>query len=157
MEEAPQFEVAVERLKRFLSDQGWPDTLVWRAETDIVRGRHCDVVVRRRREAEAVSSARARYEEGRRLGVGIALEVACDLEQVACATVYWTTDAKEAEYRMMPERGLKLSIATPHRRAISVGRFRWWLARRKARAWDAAVQVVAARPAVATDGASRRS
>jgi hypothetical protein len=95
MEEAPQFEVAVERLKHFLRDQGWPDALVWRAEMDIVCGRQCDVVVRRRREAEAVSSARARYEEGRRLGVGIALEVACDLEQVACATVYWTTDARK--------------------------------------------------------------
>jgi hypothetical protein len=133
VEEAPTFDIAVERLKRFLSDQGWPSALVWRFETDIVRGRHCDVVVRRRRETGALSSARARYERGRRLGVGIALEVACDLEEAACATVYWTTDAREAECRMMPERGLKLSIVTPHRRGTSVGRLRWWLVRRQAR------------------------
>jgi hypothetical protein len=134
MEDAPTFDAAVERLRRFLDDQGWPSTLVWRLQTDIVRGRHCDVVVRRRSEAAAVSSARAHYETGRRHGVGIALQVACDLEGVACATVYWTTDMTEAEYRMMPARGLKLGIVTPHRRGRAVGRLKWWLAKRKARA-----------------------
>jgi hypothetical protein len=119
MEQTPTFEVAVERLKRFLGDQGWASTLVWRRETDIVRGPRCEVVVRRRSEAKAVSSAGAHYEAGRLHGVGIAL-------------------------------------ATPHRLGRPVGGVRWWFAKRKASSSDAATTRVAAQPAVAADGASRR-
>ena len=155
MEDAPTFEAAVERLKRFLNDQGWPSTLVWRFETDIVRGRQCDLVVRRRSEAEAVLSARADYQDGRRQGVGIALKVACDLEGAACATVYWTTDVKEAGYRMMPARGLKLGIVTPHRRGLAVGILRWWLAKRNARVWNAHSRRTLPQPDVA-DGRGPR-
>lgn len=156
MEDAPIFEAAVERLRRFLSDQGWPPDLAWRFESDIVRGRRCEVVVRCRTEAEAILSAKAHYEAGRRHGVGIALEVACDLEGVACATVYWTSDAREAEYRMLPARGLKLSIVTPHRVGSTAGGWRWWLAKWKARAGNAATSPLAAQRAVAADGTSRR-
>ena len=127
------FDEAVQRLTRFLGDQGWPMDLAWRFETDIVPDSPGEVVVRRRSKVDSLLASRAHYEAGRRLGVGVALEVACDLEGVACATVYWTTDVKEAEYRMMPEHGLKLSVASPHRRGRSVGIVRWWLARRKAR------------------------
>lgn len=137
MEETPTFDEAVQRLSRFLADQGWPTDLAWRFETDIVRGPRCGVLVRRRSEAKAALALRAHYEAGRHSGVGIALEVACDLGGVACATVYWTTDLLEAQYRRMPERGLKLGVVSQHRRGHSVGMLRWWWAKRKARIWNA--------------------
>jgi hypothetical protein len=154
MEQTPNFDEAVQRLKRFLADQGWPTDLAWRFERDIVPGSRCGVVVRRRSEARAALAVRAHYETGCRSGVGIAMEVACDLEGVACTTVYWTTNATEAAYRMMPERGLKLSVATPHRHGHSVGILRWWWAKRKARSWTALVSSVAAQQGIAPDDRS---
>ena len=135
-EETPEFEQAVDRLRRFLADQGWPTTIAWRTETDIVRLPSGDVVVHRRSPSASASRAREHYEEGRRRGVGVALDVSCELGDSACASIFWTTDAREAECRLMPARGLKLVIATPRRRAVSAGLLTWWFAARRARRWE---------------------
>jgi len=108
MEETPPFEVAVRRLQQFLAKQGWPTDLLWRTEADIVHPPDGDIVVRRRGEREAAAVARIRHDEGFRRGVGIALEVPCEVGGAACTTVYLTTDAVEAGYRMLADHGLKL-------------------------------------------------
>ena len=136
MEETPPFDSAIERLQRFLSEQGWPTRIVWRLESDVVRVPHADIVVRRRTSPDATRIARAHYEAGRSQGVGVALEVSCEVDGAACTSIFWTADPTEAEYRMMPERGLKLSVATPHRPGRSVSVLRWWLSTRRARARD---------------------
>jgi len=138
MEETPPFDSAVQQLQHFLAEQGWPTRLVWRTEPDIVHLPGRDVVVRRRDEREAASAARVHYNEGFRQGVGIALQVPCEVEGAACTTVYWTTDVVEAEYRMLPDDGLKLSVATDHPTGRYVGPLGWWLASQRRKWWGAA-------------------
>jgi len=140
MEETPSFDAATERLQRFLSEQGWPIRLIWRIEDDIVLLPGSEFVVRRRVEPRAALAARAHYEVGIRQGVGIALEVPCEVDGAACTTVYWTTDGMEAQYRTLPEHGLKLSVATAHPAGRSVGTARWWLAARKGKRWGQPIQ-----------------
>jgi hypothetical protein len=159
MEEPPPFDVAVQRLQQFLSEQGWPTGLVWRKGADVVHPPDGDVVVRRRRERAAAAVARKHYDEGFRHGVGIALEVPCEVDGAACATVYWTTDAVEAGYRLLPDHGLKLWVATEHPAGRSVGTLGWWFALRGRKRWDAALRSAssrAAQRAVAADGAAPR-
>src|SRR6185312_10256091 len=104
-------------------------------------------------------SARAHYEAGRQHGVGVALDVSCEVDGAACATVYWTTDSTEMEYRMIPDRGLKLGVATTRRPGLSVGVLRWWLTTRRARMREAALRGAssgrAAQPGVEPDGRLR--
>jgi len=138
MEETPTFDSAVEGLQRLLAGQGWPTHIVWRVEGDVVRDPSGEIVVRRRPRDDIAQSARAHYEAGRQQGVGVALDVLCEVDGAACATVYWTTDSTDAQYRMMPDRGLKLCVATPRRRGRAVGVLKWWLTTRRARTWNAA-------------------
>jgi hypothetical protein len=159
MEETPPFDSAVQRLQRFLAEQGWPTRLVWRTDGDIVHVPSGDVVVRRRVEGEAASAARKHYDEGLRQGGGIALEVPCEVDGAACTTVYWTTDVVEAGYRMLPDHGLKLSVATQHPTGSGVGILGWWLASQRRKRWDAAVRSASRRATqqtVAADEASPR-
>jgi hypothetical protein len=159
MEETPPFDSAVQQLQQFLAQQGWPTRLVWRTEADVVHLPDRDVVVRRRVEREAASAARVHYDEGFRRGVGIALQVRCEVDGAACTTVYWTTDVVEAEYRMSPDHGLKLSVATKHPTGSCVGPLAWWLASERRKRWDAAFRSAsgrAAQPGVAPDGAPPR-
>jgi len=100
---------------------------------DAVRLPDGDIVVRRRPSFAAGEFARTYYEDGRQRDLGIALEVPCAVDGAACATIYWTTDATEAEYRLMPTHGLKLGVASPQRRARTVGSVKWWLAARQVR------------------------
>ena len=160
MEETPEFDAAVRRLQRFLTDNGWPSTISWRRTEDVVRLPDGDVVVRRRPSFAAEEFARTYYEDGRQRGLGVALEVPCEVEGAACTTIYWTTDTTEAEYRLMPDHGLKMVIATPHLRARAVGALRWWLAARRANVREAIPHATvpgdAAEPRVAADGAAPR-
>jgi hypothetical protein len=113
MEETPSFDSALERLRAFLTDRGWPTNLVWRKNIDVARLRGGEIVVRRRSESAATRAANARYELGVRRGVGISLEVLCDLDGAACAIVRWTSEGTENEYYgIAPDRGLKLGIVT---------------------------------------------
>jgi hypothetical protein len=125
MEETPTFEAACARLTRFLADHGWPAKITWTAATDILLLPGGKALVRRRSSSSAAESARAYYEEGRAQGVGVALNVSCQLDDAACASIFWTADDTEAESCFMPEQGLKLTIATPRREARSGGLLRW--------------------------------
>ena len=132
MEETPGFDEAIERLKRFLSEQGWPTAIVWRTDRDVARLLGAKIVVRRRSTSDRARRAREYYEEGRGNRVGVAIDVVCELDGAACATIEWTTDSRTAELHMIPDTGLKLCVATPRRQGTSVGPFRWWLAARRA-------------------------
>src|SRR5262245_60003671 len=154
MEETPPFDVAVQRLQQFLSEQGWPTERVWRTEADVVHPPDGDIVVRRRRGREAAAVSRMHYDEGFQRGVGIALEVPCEVDGAACTTVYWTTDTVDAGYRMLPDCGLKLSVATAHPVGRSVGTLVWWLVSLSRKRWDTAVRGASRRAAQQADAAN---
>lgn len=160
MEEPLSFDAAIERMQRFLAEQGWPTRLIWRTERDIVCLSGSELVVRRRVEPKAALAARVHYEVGLRQGLGISLQALCEVDGAACVTVYWSNDEMEAQYRMQPEHGLKLSIATTHPQGRSVGTVIWWLAARRREGWYAALARAAprrtAQQAVVVDGASGR-
>lgn len=132
MDETPAFDDAVDQLKRFLARQSWPGLILWASHDDVAFLPGARTVVRRRPLLAARESARAHYEAGRQQGLGVALDVFCALRGAACATVYWSTDAVEAMSRMMPARGLKLSVTLSRRPATSAGPVLWWLAKRRA-------------------------
>ena len=130
MEPAPPFETAVNQLKGFLRSQGWTSDILWRRPEDVLRLRDGRILVRRRTVRSAAAWARRYFESGRRQQLGIAIEATCEVEGTACATVLWTADPVEATYRLIPERGLKLSVATPARQGSSVTALTWWIRRR---------------------------
>ena len=129
MEDAPPFDQAVRQFRAFLQGQGWTTEIVWRSRDDIVRIANGDIYVRRRSKEQCLESARAHYERGRQQRVGVALEVGCTIDGAACATVFWTADRVEAEYAMIPDRGLKMSAAVVRKSARVVGHLMFWVAR----------------------------
>jgi len=133
MDEAPEFERAVERLRRFLGEQSWPTRIIWRDESELVRTPSGRILVRRRPAREAADSARAQYEAWRGREVGVALVVHCEVDGAACTTIEGTTDRLDAERRLLPETGLKLSVVVHRPPSRTVGALRWWLATRMAR------------------------
>jgi hypothetical protein len=131
MELTPTYEQAIEAFEKFLEKEGWAQVIVWRRPDDVVRRWGKDMVVRRRSPREANTWARQYYDTGRAQGLGIALGAECEIDGAVCATIYWTADDQEAEHRMMPAQGLKMSAALPRSRGQSVSWLGWWLARKR--------------------------
>jgi hypothetical protein len=59
------------------------------------------------------------------------LSAECEIDGAVYATVFWTADEQEAERRMMPTQGLKMSAALPRTCGKSVSRLEWWFWRKK--------------------------
>jgi hypothetical protein len=131
MDQTPPFDEAVDAFGRFLAQEGWSSSIVWRRPDDIVGRIGKGKVVRRRSFRRANTWARQYYESGLSQGLGIALSAECEVGGAVCATVFWTADEQEAQQLMMPTRGLKMSAALPRARGRSVSWLGWWLARKK--------------------------
>lgn len=131
MEPTPPFEQAVEQFKTFLTGQGWSSLIVWRHPADVVRRIGKDMVVRRRGSRSASAWARRYYEKGHIQGLGIALIAECEIMGAACATMFWTPDFEEAQQRLLPNQGLKMSVALPRTSGESVSWLGWWFARKR--------------------------
>jgi hypothetical protein len=129
----PDFDAAVERLRGFLSDLGHPPgEPVWVFREDVsTRRRRVRVKVPLSADNEGI--ARDRYEQGRRLGIGVCLDVFCRLGPAFCCTCWFVQDPEESARRLCS--GLKLSVADalpdarPVRSRLAWSLLRWLDAR----------------------------
>jgi hypothetical protein len=126
METTPPYEEAVTAFKKFLEKEGWSQTIVWRRPDDVVHRVEQNMVVRRRSSEKAAEWARRYYESGYSRGLGICLSAECEIDGAVYATIFWTADDQEAESRMMPAQGLKLSGRLPRTCGKSVSWLEWW-------------------------------
>jgi hypothetical protein len=145
MEPTPPYEEAIAAFKKFLEKEGWSETIVWRRSDDVVHRVDQNMVVRRRSAEQAAEWARRYYESGCARGLGICLSAECEIDGAVCATIFWTDDDQEAESRMMPAQGLKLSAALPRTCGTSVSWLEWWFWRKKLEILHKAIAAAGAR------------
>lgn len=130
MMDLPSYEVMLDRLRRFLAEQGLSQEFCW-IWRDSIR------VPRRQTATSAIyvhtsglthldTLAEARYEQGLRRGLGISVEVPFVVGDTPCCYIWLPADSIDADYRM--SNGLKISVAAPIRHARSVSsRIAWKL------------------------------
>ncbi|OGQ78216.1 MAG: hypothetical protein A2289_04355 [Deltaproteobacteria bacterium RIFOXYA12_FULL_58_15] len=145
-ESLPEFDVAVDRLLAFvvehISTTG-PPLFVFKGDRLEMSG---GPYVRSPLPENGEHDARRIYDEVRQRDGGLALCCVGVLAGRPVVTVEHTDDEPEAEYLMLPERGLKLSVAQPLRPMRPVRwRLLWWFLRRKARRMGADSDVSVAR------------
>jgi hypothetical protein len=145
MEPTPPFEEAIDAFKKFLAREGWSQLIVWRRPDDVVRRIGKDAVVRRRSPRDAHGWARHYYDAGLGQGLGVSLHAECEIDGGVCATIFWTADDQEAEHRMMPTQGLKMSTALHRTRGRSVTWLGWWLAKTRLEVFHKALAAEGAR------------
>ena len=126
MDPTPPYEEAIAAFKKFLEQQGWSQNIIWRRPDDVVFRIGRSKVVRHRSPREATEWARRYYDLGYNQGLGISLHAECDIGGATCATIFCTADDREAESRMMPTQGLKMSAATPRTSGKSASSLEWW-------------------------------
>lgn len=131
MDPTPPYEQAIAAFKEFLEKQGWSQNIIWRRPDDVVFRIGRSKVVRHRPPREATEWGLRYYDLGYNRGLGISLHAECEIGGAAYATIFWTTDDREAESRMMPTHGLKMSAAVPRTTGKSVSWPEWWFWRMK--------------------------
>jgi len=125
------FEEATNDFTRFAEQQGYPARLLWITPADIVfwGGRYFvllgDADTRR-------LQAKAKFETGIAHSVGIELEGKCKTDNWTICRVYVPEDDFDAQYRMIPEQGVKMKVSVDPRPTVLVGSralfqlLRWW-------------------------------
>ena len=126
MDATPPYEQAIATFEKFLEEQGWSQSIIWRRPDDVVFRIDGAKVVRYQSLRKATDWARRYYDLGCNQGLAIALHAECEIDGASCATIFWTADDREAEYRMMPTQGLKMSVAAPRTKGKSVSWLEWW-------------------------------
>lgn len=130
---APTFEGAVAQFQDFLGSHDWRTAVHWCDRSDLIPWSLGLTLVRS--TARRPVCVRARYEEGRERGLCVLLSARCVVDDSTYATVYWTDDPIEAEYRWLSVPGLKLQCPMPLTQGRLVGGLAWRLARWRRRAW----------------------
>lgn len=126
MSDTPPYDVALAGFLRFLAEQGFSTELEWVFREDVTNCRSRYWVRVPVPETNA-ALARQYYEEGRRGGLGVTLEVLCRIANRSVCFVWWPKNAQEASYAM--QGPLKLKVPMEPTYAIPV-RGRWlWAAR----------------------------
>jgi hypothetical protein len=106
----PTFDDTESDFRRFAATQGYPARLLWTVPDELVfwRGRfwvlYGDARIRRER-------AKAMFEGGAARNVGIMIEGRCKTDRLTICRVYVAEDETDAQYRMMPQSGVKLSLS----------------------------------------------
>lgn len=107
----PDFDTALEQFRRFITEVGHaPNELTWVFREDVSTFRR-RVLIKVPLPADNEQVARARYEQGRRLGIGVCLDVFCRLGPVLCCTTWFVENLEESARRLCG--GLKLSVPSP--------------------------------------------
>lgn len=117
-ETIPEFFIAVEQLREFLSTLGHPPgEFVWifREDASTFRRR---VSIKVPLPATNEQVARGPYERGRELGFGVCLDVFCRLGSAYCCTCWYVRSWQESVERLC--RGLKLRVGSDLPDAIPV-------------------------------------
>ena len=127
------FEECAERLRQFAVDQGLPSAQMWVDWGDVVvdSGRF---YVNRSHRQDRSQSAEERYRLAVEKDVGIAFEAICTVDHSTCCFVYLPSDQDEAVRLMMPQKGVKLSVAqSPPKAKLVTSPIAWWLLKLRAR------------------------
>jgi hypothetical protein len=104
----PGFEVALDQFRAFISEMGYSaNSLVWIFREDVSTNRR-RVLIKVPLPHENERVARTRYEQGRALGIGVCLEVFCQLESALCCSTWFVKDLEESTSKLC--YGLKLSV-----------------------------------------------
>jgi hypothetical protein len=124
MNEVPAFEDAVARFRRFVAEQGLPETLYWMFREDLWRRSPASVLVRMPPHSKSLELTRSVFEEGRAKGlVGI---TAVARVRGGLATTVWYPKRAEEEVQGW-DTGLKLSVNQPLPLALAVPPLLWAL------------------------------
>jgi hypothetical protein len=117
---------AIEKFKKFLSVQQWPETIRWLTPDNVLVDRRGQFWVRER-GTMAFEHAKLRYSEGVERNLGIALSAVCATDTETFASVFIPADDLDRQYHLMG-CVLKLSIPTSRKSAVTVeNRLRWWI------------------------------
>lgn len=105
----PEFGEAVLRLQEFLAREKLSEKLLWIFRKDVTSCKR-RVVIKVPIPKENQRLAEARYEEGRNRDWGISLQVLCALGNSPCCYIWLPKNEMEAEYALMIDHGLKMSV-----------------------------------------------
>jgi hypothetical protein len=121
------FDEALDSFREFLSGQGLSTDLVWVFREDVIFQRE-RIFIKTPVPAENESRARACYELGQKRDFGINLKAFCLLESRPCCYILLPEDDLDAQYLLMSNISLKLSVWTNLRKAESISNPVKWLA-----------------------------
>lgn len=135
-----QFETAVTRFRGFLVQQDYPPNLLWLTPNDIVFW-GLRYFFWKGDATERTSHAKAEYEIAMAQDIGLLLQAHCKTERWAICRVYVPKDDVDAQYRLIPKTGVKMSAVIDPKPATEIGiRFQWlvlkWLKRKGRPCWD---------------------
>ena len=102
------FETAVTNFRTFLLQQDYPANLLWLTPDDIVFW-GLRYFFWKGDPSERSSRAKSEYDSAMAHNIGIALQARCKTERWAICSVYVPKDEVDAEYRMIPKAGVKLT------------------------------------------------
>jgi hypothetical protein len=121
------FDEALDSLREFLSGQGLSTHLIWVFREDVIfQGER--IFIKTPWPAENEARARACYELGQKRGFGVNLKAFCLLESRPCCYILLPEDDLDAQYLLMSNISLKLSVWTNLRNAESISNPVKWLA-----------------------------
>lgn len=108
----PTFDIAKQRLKSFLNDQGWPPMVVW-VEQSSVKHTSKDSATLLPSEAYDEDKAKREYDKAVQNGLGVAFEGLASTENQSYVAVTWPKSEEESERLMYCDHDLKLSLRVP--------------------------------------------
>jgi len=127
------FEECAGRLRRFATERGLPSAQMWLDWGDVIVIGGRLYVYRSNRQDRSLSAA-ARYRSAAEKDLGIALEAICTVDHATCCFVYLPANEDEAVRLMIPDNGVKLSVAQNAPKAkLVTNPIAWWLLKLRAR------------------------
>lgn len=138
------FEDAAADFARFAMSQGFPPNLLWVKADDVLLGRwngRWIYFIWKGGPAKRQELAKTEYESAIRRNIGLAFEGKCKTDRWTICHVYVPVNDLDAQYRMIPQTGLKLNVAVDPLPAILLeSRTLWrilkWVLKTKNPAWD---------------------
>jgi hypothetical protein len=134
------FDTAVTRFRAFLVPQNYPPNLLWLKPDDIMFW--ClRYFFWKGDSSERASHARIEYDKAVVRNLGIEFQAQCKTARWTICRVYVPKDDVDAEYRMIPKAGAKLSAANDPKPATEIDSpIQWripkWLVRKGRPCWD---------------------
>lgn len=138
------FEDAAGDFARFAVSQGFPPNLLWVTADDVLLGRWNGswiYFILKDDPAKRQQVAKAEYERAISRNIGLAFEGKCKTDRWTICRLYVPVNDLDAQYRMIPQTGLKLNVAVDPLPAIlltsgTLWRLLKWILKTKDRAWD---------------------
>src|ERR1700733_2042666 len=138
------FEEASADFARFAVNHGFPPNLLWAKEDEVLLGRwhgRWTYFVWKGDPAERQNVAKIEYQNSITRNIGIAFEGRCKADKWTICRLYVPTDDQDAQYRLIPQTGVKQSVVNEPLPAILVvntalWRFLKWILKTKNSVWD---------------------